>query len=309
MSKNFEKEFEDLVYMFESEQFNLSRAYENGELNDDGAIDPFTMVYDRVEEKLSDSSTMSKTKGQKPVRITQDLTVDLSSTKKRYSAESVKAEEAFETRSRRNLARMTFNEHIDRAAGVHNLSANVMVFADKPVKPYDFFNLTCAGRTDALSTQMFKVGDRINIETGVETFNEFGDPSQGVQRLLGRVINLSQEETKLKENEVGLFNPKAGETTNQPRVKLNLSNMSAFALHEGQIITVEGFNGINDKFNVNNITLPKMATPPLVDSNELKKIAFDHAKDRSIQVMLACGPYTNGSTLNYAGLKEILRVA
>jgi hypothetical protein len=52
-----------------------------------------------------------------------------------------------------------------------------------------------------------------------------------------------------------------------------------------------------------------MATPPLVDSNELKKISVDCYNDKSIQIMLASGPFTNGSTLNYAGLKEILRVA
>jgi hypothetical protein len=60
MSKNFEKEYVDLLFMFESEQFNLSRAFENGEINEDSVTDPFSMVYDRVEEKLSDSSTISK---------------------------------------------------------------------------------------------------------------------------------------------------------------------------------------------------------------------------------------------------------
>jgi hypothetical protein len=50
---------------------------------------------------------------------------------------------------------------------------------------------------------------------------------------LGRVINLSNEESKLKEKDVGIFNPKAGEITNQPRMKLNLTNIPALSLHEG----------------------------------------------------------------------------
>jgi hypothetical protein len=101
----------------------------------------------------------------------------MATAKKRQSAESVKAEEAFETRSKRNLARMTVNENIDRAAGVHNLSANVKVLNMNVVKPYDFFNLTWSGRTDALTSSMMKVADRIKIEMGVDSFNNYGDPS------------------------------------------------------------------------------------------------------------------------------------
>ena len=85
-----------------------------------------------------------------------------------------------------------------------------------------------------------------------EQFEDFYSPVQTCQRVCGRVINFSTEDSKIKETTVGLFN------TNydiQCRLKLNLLEVPNFSLFEGEIIVAEGFMDTK-KFNVNRIWKP-----------------------------------------------------
>jgi len=91
----------------------------------------------------------------------------------------------------------------------------------------------------------------------VDEFEEFGLPIQDCVRIIGRVVNMSTEEEKLKEDSIGLFN--LGDemsSTKQYRVKLNLSEVPNYSLFEGEIVVAEGFNDANSKFNVNRLHKP-----------------------------------------------------
>lgn len=93
-----------------------------------------------------------------------------------------------------------------------------------------------------------------------DEFQEFGEPVQDCIRLIGRVINLSNEESSLNADCIGLFNLGDENSSSKYRVKLNLSEVPQFALFEGEVVVAEGFNDANSKFNVNR--LHKLAVRP-----------------------------------------------
>lgn len=93
-----------------------------------------------------------------------------------------------------------------------------------------------------------------------EEFSEFGEPVQDCVRLIGRVINMSTEDTTLNQDCVGLFNLGDENSSSKYRVKLNLSEVPSYSVYEGEVVVAEGFNDANSKFNVNR--LHKLAVRP-----------------------------------------------
>jgi hypothetical protein len=94
----------------------------------------------------------------------------------------------------------------------------------------------------------------------VESFAEFGLPTQECIQIVGRIIVYSNEDTGLKENDIGIIN--TGEKESEVfKMKLNLQLVPEFTLFEGEIVMCIGVQGNNSVFNVNRILKPK-AIPP-----------------------------------------------
>lgn len=89
-------------------------------------------------------------------------------------------------------------------------------------------------------------------QLGMESFDDFYSPVQTCQRVCGRVINISPEDPKLKEQYIGLFNVNYDADC---RLRLNLAEVPQFSLLEGEVIVAEGFMDTK-KFNVNRIWKP-----------------------------------------------------
>ena len=105
-----------------------------------------------------------------------------------------------------------------------------------------------------------------------EEFAEFGDPVQDCVRLIGRVVNMSTEDTTLNEDCIGLFNIGDENSSSKYRVKLNLHEVPQYSVYEGEIVVAEGFHDANSKFNVNR--LHKLAVRPpqqMYDYDYLKR--------------------------------------
>ena len=66
---------------------------------------------------------------------------------------------------------------------------------------------------------------------------------------------MSSEDSKLKEQTIGLFN--AGFESNC-RLRLNLAEVPQFSLFEGEVVVAEGFCDTK-KFNVNRIWKPAIS--------------------------------------------------
>lgn len=102
------------------------------------------------------------------------------------------------------------------------------------------------GQFEALET-LFKEDLRC------EEFAEFGMPIQDCVRLIGRVINVSNEDTTLNQDCVGLFNIGDETSSSKYRVKLNLTEVKQYSVYEGEVVVAEGFNDSNSRFNVNRL--------------------------------------------------------
>mmetsp|Transcript_8238 Transcript_8238/g.13795 ORF Transcript_8238/g.13795 Transcript_8238/m.13795 type:complete len:135 (+) Transcript_8238:834-1238(+) len=114
---------------------------------------------------------------------------------------------------------------------------------------------------------------------------------------------MSTEDAKLKEMSVGLFNADYG---NQARMKLNLSDVPHYSLFEGEIIVAEGQTDTK-KFNVNRIWKPEIKRHSLFTRSQLQE-ASQLQRNKSIQIMVACGPFTVNNELTYDGLKDLMQV-
>jgi hypothetical protein len=69
---------------------------------------------------------------------------------------------------------------------------------------------------------------------------------------------MSTEDSKLKEDFIGLINTGDDMAGTDCRIKLNLSEVNTFSFYEGEIVVAEGFGDKNNKFNVNRIYKPNV---------------------------------------------------
>lgn len=91
----------------------------------------------------------------------------------------------------------------------------------------------------------------------MESFSDFGQaPRNECCRIVGRIINTSIEDEKLKHDSIGLLNTSDDGTGSVTRLILNLDEINNFSLFEGEVIVAEGYNGANSKFHVNRLFKP-----------------------------------------------------
>jgi len=122
---------------------------------------------------------------------------------------------------------------------------------------YDFFNLNSVDRTYYLNQHFNLLKDGLKTQLGVESFDELGLPFQDeIQRIAGRVVNMSTEEDKLKMDSIGLFNIGEDESSRTYKVKLSTAEAKEFSVFEGEIIVAEGSNDTNSRFNAAKIHKP-----------------------------------------------------
>lgn len=140
---------------------------------------------------------------------------------------------------------------------------------------------------------------------GIEAFHEFYSPDQSLQSVCGRVVNLSTEDSKLKEQSIGLFNVNYGI---QCRLRLNLAQIKQYALFEGEVVVAQGFMDTK-KLNVNRIWKPAISAVN-ADNFSLKELEASQSNycGKALQVMVACGPFTVNNELSYAALKDLMAV-
>ena len=76
-------------------------------------------------------------------------------------------------------------------------------------------------------------------------------PVQSLQRVFGRIVNLSTEEDKLKADAIGLMNIDNGGS--ETKVRLNLAEVAQYSVFEGECVVAEGYNDANSRFSVNRL--------------------------------------------------------
>jgi hypothetical protein len=158
----------------------------------------------------------------------------------------------YSSRNNRGQVRFTYNEGVAKIPGVFNEGCRVEVKIKTEVNQYDFLNLNSIARTSAMQSHFNILEACLKKQLNQEAFEDFFSPVQTCQRVCGRVINISTEEQKMKEQAIGLFN-----ANYEPdcRLRLNMNEVPSFSLLEGEVIVAEGFMDTK-KFNVNRIWKP-----------------------------------------------------
>ena len=121
---------------------------------------------------------------------------------------------------------------------------------------------------------------------------------------------MNHEETKLNDTNIGLLNLSEDNANGIYKMKLQVGELKSFSFFDGEVVVAEGFNdSSNGKFNVVNIhKLQAMKAGPALSFEEAKRIAVEDYRDRSLQLMIACGPYTLKNSLSYQGLLDFLQI-
>ena len=95
-------------------------------------------------------------------------------------------------------------------------------------------------------------------------------------------------------------------------MKLQLNEGQSFSLFDGEIVVAEGVYDANtSRLNVAKIHKLDVQSMPRSNPNieELQKMVNENYKDRAVQVMVACGPFTVKNSLSYQGLIDFLSIA
>lgn len=165
---------------------------------------------------------------------------------------------------------------MNKIPGLYNEHCTVEVepVNDSTVAPYDYFNLTATMRTQFLQNQFEVLEQLFKDDLKVDEFCEFTEPIQESVFLCGRIVNLSNEDSTLAQDCVGLFNLGDENTSSSKyRLKLNLAELNQeYSVFEGEVVVAMGFFDANNKFNVKN--LKKLAVRPpqeLYDYSYLKR--------------------------------------
>ena len=126
-----------------------------------------------------------------------------------------------------------------RIPGLYNEKGKFIV--DIPTFPkYDFFNLTSLSRTQFLQEQFEVIENVLKEQFRVQNFDEFGLPTEDCIQIVGRIINYSNEDSGLKENDIGIIN--TGDNGSDVfKMRLNLQTVPKFTLFEGEIVVCQGF--------------------------------------------------------------------
>lgn len=108
------------------------------------------------------------------------------------------------------------------------------------VEPFDIFNLTSTGRVINNERHFEVLHKVLKEQLKVEQFDDYGLPVIDSQRLIGRIVNMNQEDSKLNETNIGLLNLSEENGGGISKIKLQLGEVQAFSFFEGEIVVAEG---------------------------------------------------------------------
>ena len=122
------------------------------------------------------------------------------------------------------------------------------------------------------------------------------------QRLIGRIVNMSQEDPKLSESNIGLLNFNEENSGNVQKIKLQVSEVESFSFFDGEIVVVEGvYDGNASRLNVARVHKTDIQSIPRnnMSLEEHQKIVIENYKERAVQLMIAAGPFAFKNSLSY----------
>jgi hypothetical protein len=113
----------------------------------------------------------------------------------------------FSDRKSRGLTRgEPYNNKVKHFNGAFNMGGRFQVELEQNVSSYDIFNLTSMARVNCLERHFRVVEKAFKLQFNMADFDEFGKPNEENQLIIGRVCNLSTEDSKLSLSSISLIN-------------------------------------------------------------------------------------------------------
>lgn len=219
----------------------------------------------------------------------------------------------FISRKSRGDRRSIYNEPLDKFPGLYNENGRVEVKVVSGVtEQYDIFNLTAARRVISMEKHFELVSNVFKQQLKTDQFDDYGLPVSDTQRLIGRIINMDRDDPKLNESNIGLLNLSDENGGGISKIKLHLTEVPSYSFYEGEIVVVEGtYDSTQSKLLVQQIHKPThdFYESPSTSVDELRKQAKELYNSRSVQVLVACGPFTFKNSVSYQGLIDFLQIA
>ncbi len=137
-------------------------------------------------------------------------------------------------------------------------------------------------RTEFLSRDFRELEAYLLKQLKMERFDPFGQQSADQMRIIGMIVDvpaIGERSTVLKEGAIGMLDLSDSNNTGMFRLKLNVSEVTNYALLEGAVVVAEGFMS-NLKFNVNRIHAPALRPPPSMMQSALTRHNVDNAKQK-----------------------------
>lgn len=88
------------------------------------------------------------------------------------------------------------------------------------MRNYDILNLTAANRVQSIEKHFDIMNQAFKSQLRADSFDNLGLPATDLQRIIGRIVNLNHEETKLNDTNIGLLNLSDENTGGIYKIKL-----------------------------------------------------------------------------------------
>lgn len=205
----------------------------------------------------------------------------------------------------------TLNGHIDEISNDYETDSKFKIATNFDAAKYKFraMSMKLLESADMLDEQIDSVA---SLYQEVHKDTQFGNPCLPAQfdiTCCGRIVPDSPLYDKLFNqdlNATSLFLETSRLSGIGQRVSLDLSNLKEYSLFPGQIVCLEGKNPTGRAFIVDKILeLPELGAP-VTPAEELKEISEGFRGADGLKFVIACGPFSNSSNLNYSKFEEFI---
>ncbi|CAI5723754.1 unnamed protein product [Hyaloperonospora brassicae] len=204
-----------------------------------------------------------------------------------------------------------FNAHLKKQMERHEASAGRVVKVGIPFPSRNqssdatYMYTPQFQRAIALDEQLVEYEELVKDHFELKELKPVGDPSPAQVTVVGRIV-CEAAEGKLNPSVVQIEGSR--KTCGGQRVLLDLSKVSNFQLFPGKIVALEGIlPDTRSSMVVRKFLDPIPALSSTSSPARMKEIQTEHGEP--VRVLLACGPFTTSSNVDYLPLNDLLQVA
>ncbi|CAH0477823.1 unnamed protein product [Peronospora belbahrii] len=217
---------------------------------------------------------------------------------------------AYENRTDVGKTVSEFNSHLKKQ--IEGLGTNkgcpvqvLTAFPSRNQSPGELYMYTpLFQRALALDEQLAEYEELVKNNFKLDELKPVGDPSPAQVTIVGRIV-CEAAEGKLNPSVVQIEGSR--KTCGGQRVLLDLSGVPNFQIFPGKIVALEGvFPDTRSPMTVKRFLEPIPAPLSTTSTARIKEIQSEHGMP--VRVLIACGPFTTSSNVDYLPLNDLLQI-